>query len=75
VSVSDTTGCGDSFTAGVIVGLTRKWDLVTTARFASAVASKVAQGLGSQGELESFDDTMKAMASLPEKRPTRAYAA
>jgi sugar/nucleoside kinase (ribokinase family) len=75
VPVSDTTGCGDSFTAGVIVGLVKGWDLAKIARFASAVASQVAQGLGSQGKLESFDDTMKAMDSLPTKRPSRAYAA
>ena len=75
VQVSDTTGCGDSFTAGVIVGLIKGWDLIKIARFASAVASKVAQGLGSQGKLKSFDDTMMAMSSLPAKRPSRAYAA
>ena len=75
VPVSDTTGCGDSFTAGVIVGLIKGWDLVQTARFASAVASKVAQGLGSQGKLKSFDDTMMAMKSTPERRPSRSYAA
>ena len=75
VPVSDTTGCGDSFTAGVIVGLVKGWDLKATARFASAVAAKVAQGLGSQGKLASFDDTMKAMNSMTEKRPSRTYAA
>jgi sugar/nucleoside kinase (ribokinase family) len=65
VPVSDTTGCGDSFTAGIIVGLTKGWALQECARFASAVAAKVAMGLGSQGRLISFDDTLQAMQSLP----------
>lgn len=65
IQVSDTTGCGDSFTAGIIVGLSKGWDLKMSARFASAVAAKVAMGLGSDGKLVSFDDTMAAMESLP----------
>lgn len=65
IPVSDTTGCGDSFTAGIIVGLTKGWSLPETARFASAVAAKVAMGLGSQGRLTTFDDTLEAMRTLP----------
>jgi len=65
IDVIDTTGCGDSFTAGVIVGLAHKWPLRDCARFASAVAAKVAMGLGSDGKLKSFDDTVAAMNSLP----------
>jgi len=65
VSVSDTTGCGDSFTAGIIVGIIKGWSLRDGARFASAVAAKVAMGLGSDGKLISFDDTITAMNSLP----------
>lgn len=68
VAVSDTTGCGDSFTAGIITGIVKGWDLRQSARFASAVAAKVAMGLGSDGKLVSFEDTMAAMNSLPEKR-------
>jgi len=68
IQVADTTGCGDSFTAGVIVGLTKGWSLPETARFASAVAAKVAMGLGSQGRLKSFDDTLEAMRTLPTRQ-------
>lgn len=67
IEVIDTTGCGDSFTAGIIVGLTKGWDLRQCARFASTVAAKVAMGLGSDGKLTSFDDTLEAMNSLPLK--------
>lgn len=65
IRVVDTTGCGDSFTAGIIVGLARGWDLEKGARFATAVAAKVAMGLGSDGQLKSFDDTMEAMETWP----------
>ena len=73
VPVSDTTGCGDTFTAGVIVGIVKGWSILDTVRFANAVSAKVAQGLGSQGKLVSFDDTMRAMQSLPKKHPSRVY--
>ena len=69
VAVSDTTGCGDSFTAGIIVGLHRGWDLRRSATFASAVAARVAMGLGSDGKLVSFDDTIEAMNTLLTRRP------
>lgn len=65
IQVVDTTGCGDSFTAGVIVGLLKGWDLRQTCRFAGAVAAQVAMGLGSDGKLTSFDATLEAMNTLP----------
>jgi sugar/nucleoside kinase (ribokinase family) len=74
IAVSDTTGCGDTFTSGVIAGLVRGWDLQTTARFASAVSAKVAMGLGSQGRLVSFEDTFAAMTKFETKPPGRSYA-
>lgn len=72
IQVSDTTGCGDSFTAGIIVGIIKGWDLRQSARFASAVAAKVAMGLGSDGKLVSFDDTIEAMNTLPVRQKTAA---
>ncbi len=75
IPVADTTGCGDSFTAGVIVGIIKGWDLPYTARFASAVAAKVAMGLGSDGKLVSLDDTLEALRRLPTKVPSRTYVA
>jgi sugar/nucleoside kinase (ribokinase family) len=74
INVVDTTGCGDSFTAGIIVGIVKGWDLKQSARFASAVAARVATGLGSDGKLTSFDDTLQAMNSLPVKTPAHSYA-
>ncbi len=65
IEVVDTTGCGDSFTAGVIVGLAKGWDLREVCRFANTVAAHVAMGLGSQGKLASFDATVEAMNTWP----------
>jgi sugar/nucleoside kinase (ribokinase family) len=74
IQVVDTTGCGDSFTAGIIAGIIKGWSLEYSARFASAVAAKVAMGLGSEGKLVSFEDTIEAMNSLPVKTSTSANA-
>lgn len=67
IELIDTTGCGDSFSAGIIVGLIKGWDLHQSARFASAVAAKVAMGLGSDGKLVSFEDTIHTMNTLKTK--------
>ncbi len=67
IEVVDTTGCGDSFTAGLITGLSKGWSLVESARFANTVAAHVACGLGSQGILKNFDTTLKAMHAWPLK--------
>jgi len=65
IDVVDTTGCGDSFTAGIIAGLSKGWDIEKTAKFANAVAANVALGLGSVGKLKSFDSAMQAMETWP----------
>ncbi|WP_299956786.1 carbohydrate kinase family protein [uncultured Roseobacter sp.] len=67
IDVVDTTGCGDSFTAGVIVGLAKGWNLTQTARFANTVAAHVASGLGSQGVLKDFEQTYATMENWPLK--------
>lgn len=68
IEVVDTTGCGDSFTAGIITGLARGWSIREAARFANTVAAHVAMGLGSQGALKNFDETVTAMNSWPLKQ-------
>lgn len=65
ISVRDTTGCGDAYTAGFIAGLVRDWDLKDCARLATATAALVATGLGSGANVTSFDATVQAMNSLP----------
>lgn len=71
IDVVDTTGCGDAFTAGVIVGLAHGWEIRRIARFANAVAAKVAIGLGSMGRLTSFEDTITAMNTWPLRTQNR----
>ena len=61
----DTTSCGDSYCAGFIAALDRGWAPVEAARFATATAALVAQGLATLGKLESFDATLAAMHQMP----------
>jgi sugar/nucleoside kinase (ribokinase family) len=72
VQVRDTSGCGDAYTGGFIAGLVRDWDLRECAKLATATAAIVATGLGSGTNLVSFDDTVRAMNSLPMR--ASAYA-
>ena len=60
----DTTSCGDSYCAGFIAALLRGFEPVEAARFATATAALVAQGLGTLGKLESFEATRQTMRTL-----------
>ncbi len=74
IDVVDTTGCGDSFTAGIIAGLAHGWPLRDCARFANTVAAHVAMGLGSQGRLASFQQTRAAMDDWPLREVPARFA-
>ncbi|GAA3817601.1 PfkB family carbohydrate kinase [Sphaerisporangium flaviroseum] len=50
--VVDTTGCGDAYCAGFIAGLLGGRDVVAAARLGTAVAARVAGGLGSDAGLD-----------------------
>jgi len=66
----DTTSCGDSYCAGFIAALDRGWAPIEAARFATATAALVAQGLATLGKLESFDATVAAMHQMtPAEEP------
>jgi sugar/nucleoside kinase (ribokinase family) len=60
----DTTSCGDSYCAGFIAALDRGWAPLDAARFATATAALVAQGLATLGKLESFEATEAAMGQM-----------
>ena len=64
IRVSDTTGCGDSYTSGFIAGLHHGWDLERCGRLATAVSALVATGLGSSANLVSFEETLAAMDTM-----------
>ena len=67
IQVVDTTGCGDSFTAGMIAGLAKGWGLRKAASFANAVAAQVALSLGSNGNesLTTIEGTLQFMDTTP----------
>lgn len=51
VPVVDTTGCGDAYCAGFIAGLADGLDVLGSARLGTALAARVAGGLGSDAGL------------------------
>jgi sugar/nucleoside kinase (ribokinase family) len=61
VPVVDSTGCGDSFCAGFIVGLSMGWDLEKAARLGSACGALVIQGLGSDAGIVDLESTIRFM--------------
>ncbi len=58
VPVRDTTGCGDAYCAGFIVGLLHGRDVLTAARWGTAAAAKTATGLGSDAGITGLDDIL-----------------
>ncbi|WP_374469976.1 carbohydrate kinase family protein [Phenylobacterium sp.] len=60
----DTTSCGDSYCAGFIAALDRGLAPLEAARFATAVAALVAQGLATLGRLESYEGVLEAMTTM-----------
>nr|BFE80057.1 hypothetical protein GCM10020093_026580 [Planobispora longispora] len=55
VPVIDTTGCGDAYCAGFIAGLAGGRDVLAAAGLGTAVAARVAGGLGSDAGLDGLD--------------------
>jgi len=65
VNVVDTTGCGDAWTGGFIVGLSKGMTIEEAAKFGSACGSLVATGLGSDAGIVDFDSTITFMRTNP----------
>jgi sugar/nucleoside kinase (ribokinase family) len=61
VPVVDSTGCGDAYCAGFIVGLSLGFDLEKAARLGSAAGALVIQGLGSDAGIVDLDQTLEFM--------------
>lgn len=59
VPVIDPSGCGDCFTAGLVVAQNQDWDLVRILKFASAVGALGATALGCTSGVPSFTDVEK----------------
>jgi len=62
-TVVDSTGCGDAYCAGFIVGLLNNWDLERSARLGTAAAALVITGLGSDAGIVDLEQTMAFMES------------
>jgi sugar/nucleoside kinase (ribokinase family) len=60
-NVVDSTGCGDAYCAGFIVGLLHWWDLLECAQLGTAAASLVISGLGSDAGIVDLDQTLAHM--------------
>ncbi len=59
--VVDSTGCGDSYCAGFITGLSKGWDLEKSGLLGSACGALVIQGLGSDAGIKDLDSTIEFM--------------
>lgn len=58
VDVVDTTGCGDAFSAGLLIGLLSGRPVVEAARLGTAAAALVAGGLGSDAGIVDLAGTL-----------------
>ncbi len=57
----DTTSCGDAFCAGFIAALDQGWAPLEACRFAGMTAGLVAEGVGTLGAVQGFEETVAAM--------------
>lgn len=65
VSVLDTTGCGDAFSAGFIAGLVKDFDWELAGKIGAAAAALVATGLGSDAGVRDWEQVWSVMKSWP----------
>ncbi len=66
--VVDSTGCGDAYCAGFIIGLSKGWALEQAGRLGTAAGGLVITGLGSDAGIVDLDGTiefMNAASPLP----------
>jgi sugar/nucleoside kinase (ribokinase family) len=61
VPIVDSTGCGDAYCAGFIMGLSMGWDLEKCARLGTAAGGLVIQGLGSDAGIIDLEQTIEFM--------------
>jgi len=59
--VVDSTGCGDAYCAGFIVGLSKGWGLEQAGRLGTAAAGLVITGLGSDAGIVDLEQTIAFM--------------
>ena len=67
VDVVDTTGCGDSFSAGFLLGRAQGRDLVAAATLGNATAAQVAQGMSTDAGSYDLASVDTFAASVPRR--------
>jgi sugar/nucleoside kinase (ribokinase family) len=67
VEVVDATGAGDAYAAGFIAGVWYGWPLEKTVRLANAVGALCVTGLGANGGVRSYAETLAFMDETPLK--------
>jgi len=60
-TIVDSTGCGDSYCAGFIKGLSLGWDLEKSGMLGTACGALVISGLGSDAGIKDFESTVEYM--------------
>jgi sugar/nucleoside kinase (ribokinase family) len=60
--VVDTTGAGDSFVAGFLTGVLKRWDMRACATFACAVAAMNIRAVGATGGIPTFEEARDFLA-------------
>ncbi len=65
VPVVDSTGCGDAYCAGFIVGLLMGWNLEEAGRLGTAASALVITGLGSDAGIVNLEQTLEFMKNTP----------
>jgi sugar/nucleoside kinase (ribokinase family) len=63
VPVVDSTGCGDAYCAGFIVGFSMGWDVERAGRLGTAASALVITGLGSDAGIVDLERTIAFMES------------
>jgi sugar/nucleoside kinase (ribokinase family) len=68
ITPEDTTSCGDSYCAGFIAARLKGADEIEACRLGTAVAALVAQGPGTLGRLESYEQAERFKLTAPHHR-------
>ena len=68
VNVIDTTGAGDSFVAGFLTGVLKKWELRECAQFASAVSAFCIQQIGATTNVSGYDEVIRFIENYKNKK-------
>jgi sugar/nucleoside kinase (ribokinase family) len=68
VSVTDSSGAGDAFMAGLLYGRLQGWDVTPTARFANATAAHCVQAIGCSAGVPDAGQVIRFLESGPRLR-------